>query len=89
MDRNAPHELRAAEGPGHPGRDDQRAQCIPAVRPPRVTKTTLERVADHQDEDDWDSAEHQPGGGRSAQRVEQSAARPTLPDRPIHRLART
>ena len=84
MDGHAPHELRAAEGPSHPGRQDERAQCIPAVRPPRVTETTAKRVADHKDEDGRNGAEHQPGGDGGAQRVEHSAAI-ALPDLANHR----
>ena len=41
-----PQQLRAAGGPGHPGRQDQEAQRIARQRPPGVSETARQWIAD-------------------------------------------
>ena len=71
-----PEQLRAAGGPGHPGRQDEEAQRIARQRPPGVPETARQRIADDHHEHGRHGRKGEKGGDGGAGDVED---RPRMP----------
>ena len=70
--RHRAEELEATGGPGHPGRERQRAEGVAIERAPRMTESTREGIAHHDDQDRGDCGEGQQHGEHRTRDIEEA-----------------
>jgi hypothetical protein len=70
MGHDGTEELRAAGGPGHPGRQDETAQRRLGERSPVVPEASAQRVPDDHDKHDRDGGEREKGRAGGADDVD-------------------
>ena len=80
-------QLRAAGGPGHPGRQDEHAERIAGERSPGVPETTRQWIADDRHEHGRHGREGEQGGDGGADDVEDAPGLPA-PGGVTHRPGR-
>ena len=80
-------QLRAAGGPGHPGRQDEEAQRIARQRSPGMSEPARQWIADDRDEHGRHGRKGEKGGNGGAGDVEDPSGTPALGGA-IHRPGR-